>query len=84
MVRTQVQLTEEQLDKLRKASADTGKSVAQLVRLGVELYLSSVAQPQKDMRAMRERALKAAGKFSSGLPDLGLNHDHYLDEAFGE
>jgi Arc/MetJ-type ribon-helix-helix transcriptional regulator len=81
MVRTQVQLTEEQLEKLRRRSAENGKSVAELVRLGVELYLSSIQRP--DQRAIRERARLAAGKFSSGSPcNVSENVDEYLEEAF--
>jgi Arc/MetJ-type ribon-helix-helix transcriptional regulator len=83
MVRTQVQLTEQQLESLKRASAETGKSVAELVRLGVELYLDSQKKP--DMRAIRERARLAAGKFSSGSPNnVSERHDEYLDEAFGD
>jgi glutamate formiminotransferase len=82
MVRTQVQLTEEQLEKLRRISAENGKSVAELVRLGVELYLASSRQPDK--KALRERALKAIreSQYSSGLTDLARNHDKYLAEDF--
>jgi hypothetical protein len=81
MVRTQVQLSEEQLGELRRLSAERGKSVAELVRLGVELYLSSQQKP--DIRAIRERALRAAGRFSSGAPnDISEKHDAYLAEAF--
>ena len=83
MVRTQVQLTEEQLEKLRRISAENGKSVAELVRLGVELYLASNQQP--DRRVLLERALRAAGRFSGGPPyDVSENHDDYLAEAYGE
>src|ERR1035437_9061269 len=50
MVRTQVQLTERQLDTLRELSTATGRSVAELVRLGVELYLSSQHRPSRKSR----------------------------------
>ena len=81
MVRTQVQLTEEQLEKLRHISAENGKSVAELVRLGVELYLHSQRRP--DMREIRARALRSAGRFASNPPhDVARNHDQYLAEAY--
>jgi Arc/MetJ-type ribon-helix-helix transcriptional regulator len=81
MVRTQVQLTEEQLEKLRRISAENGKSVAELVRLGVELYLSSNRKP--DQRELRERALRAAGRFSSGAPNtVARDHDEHLAEIW--
>jgi hypothetical protein len=80
MIRIQVQLPEEQLEKLRRISAENGKSVAELVRLGVELYLLSKAKP--DMDELRERAKRAVGGFRSGFTDIGRNHDEYLAEDF--
>jgi hypothetical protein len=80
MVRTQVQLTETQLEKLRKIAAESGQSIAELVRLGVELYLHSRQVP--DRQAKRERAMRSIGKFNSGLSDVGRNHDLYLAEDF--
>ena len=82
MVRTQVQLTERQLDTLRELSTATGKSVAELVRLGVELYLSAQHRPTRKEQV--DRALNAIGKFSSGRTDVSVHHDHYLTEAFRE
>jgi hypothetical protein len=82
MVRTQVQLTERQLDTLRELSAATGRPVAELVRLGVELYLSSQHQPSR--KEQIGRALRALGKFSSGSDDVSIHHDRYLAEAFKE
>lgn len=80
MVRTQVQLTETQMKALRHLAAATGRSIADLVRRGVELYLGA------EQRASREeqvaRALRVAGKFSSGAKDGSANHDRYLAEAF--
>ena len=81
MVRTQVQLTEQQLDELRRISAEGGKSVAELVRLGVELYLSSRHRPARE--ELIERARKVTGRFSSALTDVGARHDDYLAEDFG-
>lgn len=80
MVRTQVQLSEEQLKKLRQLAAEDGRSIAELVRLGVELYLASRRQP--DRTAVRERAMRAVGGFRSGQQDVGVHHDKYLAEDF--
>ncbi len=33
---------------------------------------------------IRQRALKAVGKFQAGRRDLSARHDAYLSEAFGE
>ncbi len=82
MVRTQVQFTEEQLEELRRLSAESGQSLAELVRLGVELYLSSQHRPNRNEQI--GRALAAVGKFSSGAKDVSAHHDRYLAEAYRE
>ena len=80
MVRTQIQLTEAQAQALRILAAQQRKSLAELIRQSVDLFLSS-AQSSDDMREKRRRAKLISGKFHSGLPDLGKNHDYYLAEA---
>ena len=80
MIRTQIQLTKAQFSSLRQASAETGESVAELVRRGVDVYLESRLGSNREERI--QRALSVAGKFSSGSKDGSLRHDHYLAEAF--
>lgn len=80
MVRAQVQFTEEQAEALRRLSAESGKSIAEIVRLGVALYLDSQNRPSRQERI--ERALQFTGKYSSGLTDVSVNHDRYLAEDF--
>ena len=77
MVRLQVQLTESQLKALRELAASTGKSIAELVREGVDIYLSAQRRT-----VQLDRALAIAGKFSSGVKDVSEHHDRYLSEAF--
>jgi Arc/MetJ-type ribon-helix-helix transcriptional regulator len=79
MVRTQVQLTQKQLQTLRQLSAARGRSIAELIRQGVELYLGSQQRPGRDQQI--ERALRVAGRFSSGSADGSLEHDRHLAEA---
>jgi hypothetical protein len=75
MVRTRIQLTEEQMRALRRLSAEQGRSVAELVRKGVDHVL------QESTREIRvKRFLSAVGKFNTGLGDLARNHDKYLAE----
>jgi plasmid stability protein len=80
MIRTQIQFEEEQYKALRRRSAETGRSVADLVREGVRLYFNSLKRPSRE--ELVRRALEASGKFSSGLSDVSRRHDHYLAEAF--
>jgi len=80
MIRTQVQLTEQQASSLRRIAAETGRSVADLVREGVDLYLDATKGPPRE--ELVRRALSAIGKYSSGLKDVSVNHDRYLAEDF--
>jgi hypothetical protein len=45
MIRTHIQLDEKQLQALRQCSAETGRSIADLVREGGKLYLGSRTRP---------------------------------------
>ena len=81
MRRTQVQLTDEQLRRLRELAERQGRSVAEVIRESVESYL---AQTHADREAMYERARSIAGAFSSGLPDVAQNHDEYFAKAIEE
>ena len=80
MMRTQIQLTEEQSQKLKTLAAREGKPVAELIRQSVDAMLASVGN--LDESEKRHRALTAAGKFHAQISDLAEGHDNYLDEAF--
>ena len=82
MVRTQIQLTEEQSKALKKLSAQRDISVAELIRQGVDHYLRSCGTISQTER--RQRAIKAAGQFRSGQEDLSEKHDVYLAEVYGK
>jgi len=75
----QVQLTQRQVEELRRLAAERKVSIAQCVREGVDELIHSANGP--DRRAIRERAIRAAGRFSSGLTDLAERHDDYFAEA---
>jgi predicted DNA-binding protein len=79
MVRAQVQLSAQQLQALRKLSATTGRSIAGLIREGVDQYLHSQNSVSRDQQV--DRALRAAGRFSSGRTDVSSQHDRYLAGA---
>jgi urease gamma subunit len=80
MIRTQIQLTEEQSEALKQLAAREGKTVAELIRLGVDLLIHS--ERVIDSEELRRRALAVAGMFHSGDEDLSTNHDRYASEAF--
>lgn len=79
MVRTQVQLSEDQLFRLKSLAARRGTSLAELVREGVDHVLTTADAQADDER--RRRALAVAGRFRSGVSDLATEHDRYLAEA---
>lgn len=73
MVRTIIQLHEEQAAALDRAASRRGVSKAALVREAVSLLLVREAG-----EADVERALAAAGAGALGLSDLAERHDDYL------
>jgi RecA/RadA recombinase len=82
MVRTQIQLTEEQARALKKMAASRHLSSAELIRRAVDIMIKS--GPGADPEDRRKRALDIAGKFSSGKSDVSRKHDKYLVDAFGK
>ncbi|WP_337845541.1 CopG family transcriptional regulator [Thermus sp.] len=81
MVRTQVQLTEEQAARLKAKALEEGTSMAELVRKAVERLLAEEANGGYGERV--QRALRAVGRFASGEKDVSEAHDRHLEEAFG-
>jgi hypothetical protein len=75
MVRTIIQLPEEQAAALDRAARRRGVSKAAVVR---EALAELLAPEQTDDDVALRRALAAAGSFASGVPDLAEHHDDYL------
>ena len=82
MIRTQIQLTDEQARALREIARARGDSMAELIRQGVDEVLRS--EPGLSREDRKRRAIAASGKFRSGLSDLSTDHDRYLGEAYAE
>jgi len=80
MIRTQIMLTEAQAQALRKQAAAEGRSMADLVRDGVDTVLGARASSGREHA--KSRALAAVGRFRSGLSDLGTRHDDHLADAW--
>lgn len=80
MVRTQIQLTKEQAEKVKKLAAEKHTSVAELIRQAVDILIKSNVAVSEAERRMR--AIAAVGRFRSGVGDLSKAHDEYLDEAY--
>ncbi len=82
MIRTQIQLNDKQERALRNRAADEGRSMADLIRDGVDRLL--VDQGDQDTEAVKRRSIDALGRFRSGTTDLGSGHDRYLSDSIDE
>lgn len=78
MIRTQVQLTDDQARALRRVAAERGVSMAAVIR---ELLDESLAAPNT---AQVTRARAAIGRFASGERTISEEHDRELADAFAE
>jgi hypothetical protein len=76
MVRTIIQLPEDQAAALERAARRRGISKAAIVREALGMLLA-----REGGDASVERALHAAGAGASGVGDLGERHDEYLAES---
>jgi len=82
MVRTQVQLTEDQHRRLKAEAHQRRVSLSTVVRERVD---RSFAEEETDRRAKAEAAWKAfIGCFSDSATDVSENHDKYLAEIYDE
>lgn len=82
MIRTQIQLEENQYLMLKQLAAHQRVSVAELIRRAVKEWLETSAVTTEQER--RRRATALIGQFHSGLSDVAERHDDYLAEAYGE
>jgi hypothetical protein len=82
MVRTQIQLTEDQAEALKRISASRHLSVAELIRRAIDVMIrtSALVDPEERLK----RSLEIVGKFRSGRRDISKKHDVYLAETYGK
>ena len=80
MIRTQIQLGEDQARALKGTAARNGISMAAAVRQAVDTYLAT--HGLDDSTTRRERALAAVGTFTAG-PRLSQEHDAAFSEEGG-
>ena len=79
MIRTQIQLDPEQYERLKALAARRSKSIAALVREGVEHVLAA-----EQRESAWERFLAAAGscRAEDDPGDVSTRHDAYLSDIF--
>lgn len=80
MVRTQIQLPEDQARRLKQLAAEQGRSMADLIREGIAGVLARTGRPDDEER--RRRALAVVGAFRSKTGDVSEEHDEHLAEFY--
>jgi len=81
MVRTMIQLPEEQMRRLRARARRDGVSVAETVR---RFVAKGLEEPKPDTKELYARAATCVGAFRDveGATDVARNHDKYLAEIY--
>lgn len=81
MIRTQIQITREQLRRLRAAAQAQGVSVAEVVRRLIDRGIEAELPPSDDRWKLAEQVI---GTFEDvdGTSDVATDHDSYLEDAF--
>ena len=82
MIRTQIQLTNQQSKMLKLLAVEEGLSMAELIRRSIDQYLRSTQY--RERAELKQKALSVVGKYASGQDDIGLNHDTYLADIYVE
>lgn len=79
MVTRNIELADEQNRILEEIALDQGRPVVELIREGVDEFLR--AEGRLPLQELRQRALALSGRFRSGVSDLSIDHDRYLEES---
>ena len=80
MIRTQIQLTETQVSRLKELAHESNQSMAALIRKALDQFL---AQRQPERAALHHQALSVVGRYQAARQDISLRHDRYLEEDYG-
>ena len=82
MVKTQIQLPEEDLKTWRRMAAEEGISVSELVRRGMRQIVRESKGPSRE--ELWRRASSLVGKYHSGKSDISERHDDNFAEAIAD
>lgn len=79
MVRTQIQLDDEQYRELKNISHNINESLSSIIRKSITLFI----QFQQNSKTGRyNKAISIIGKYKAETSDISENHDKYLGEDF--
>jgi hypothetical protein len=79
VIRTQVQLSDQQSRALKATAAARGVSIAEVIRQALDQHLGAQVGESR-----RQRAIRAIGGYRSGRHDVSVRHDDHLADAFAE
>ena len=79
MIRTQIQLSEEQSSQLKEMAHESDESMAAIIRKALDQFL---LKQQPNRRTLYRQALEIVGKYRAGFPDISMEHHSYLEEEF--
>lgn len=82
MIRTQIQLTEDQAARLKQLASQKGVSMAELIRQSLSLTMETGGMPGP--AELRRRATEAAGRFRSRRGRTSVEHDRILAEIYSK
>lgn len=84
MVRTQIQITEQQARFLRQQAHDDRVSISEIIRRAIDQTAAAERARRDDLAAKYARASRVVGsaKALRGETDISVNHDRYLEEDF--
>ncbi|MDO9529053.1 MAG: CopG family transcriptional regulator [Syntrophales bacterium] len=77
MIRTQIQIEDQQAEWLKATAKERGVSISQLIRDSINFY-----RIRGEQSSLKKRALAAVGRFASGSHDISERHDDYLTDAY--
>ncbi len=82
MVRTQIQLTEKQSDRLKNIATAQAISIAEIVRQAIDNYIKSNTAINTEERIKKVLELSEKYNDSEGKSDVAKKHDDYLVETY--
>jgi len=72
-------LTDEQASLLREMAHESNESIAAIIRKALDQFL---LKQQPNRRTLYRQALAVVGKYGTGVHDVSIEHDRYLEEEF--
>ena len=77
VIRTQISLTNEQMDRLKRAARQRRVSIAAIIRDAVD---AAVPDDASDRTTRQRRAFALTGAYASGTTDTSERHDEILGD----